>query len=64
MPPQVPARLEDAPLTLVPRVPNVKKSMGPTCFKGIARPVDVVLVNVRLAPLPCGVRLFMVIEYA
>jgi hypothetical protein len=30
----------------------------------MAKPVDVVLVNVRLAPLPFGVKLFIVIEYA
>src|ERR1700688_2330802 len=63
-PPHVPAKLEDCPLTLVPRVPKVKISIGPTCFSGIANPVDVVLVNVRFAPLPFGVRLFIVIEYA
>jgi hypothetical protein len=49
---------------LVPSVPKVKISIGPICFSGIATPVDVVLVNVRLAPLPLGVRLFIVIEYA
>src|SRR6185369_6637354 len=63
-PPHVPAKLEDDPLTLVPRVPKVKISIGPTCLSGIANPVDVVLVNVRFVPLPFGVRLFMVIEYA
>jgi hypothetical protein len=36
--------------------------MGPTCFSGIASPVEVVLVNVKFAPLPFGVRLFIVIE--
>jgi hypothetical protein len=64
IPPQVPARLEDCPVTLVPRVPKVKISIGPTCFSGIANPVEVVLVNVRFAPLPLGVKLFIVIEYA
>jgi hypothetical protein len=39
-------------------------SIGPTCFSGIAKPVEVVLVNVRLVPLPFGVRLFIVMEYA
>ena len=63
-PPHVPARLEEGPFTLAPIVPNVKMSIGPTCFTGIASPLEVVLVNVKFAPLPFGVRLFMVIEYA
>jgi len=36
----------------------------PICFSGIATPVRRMLVNVRLAPLPLGVRFFIVIEYA